>query len=218
MPGRHHPLFSAEDLAAIRAATSEAEGLTAGEVVPYSVDRCDDYADAVWRAATLGALGATLVVGLVHWRLDAWGVGVTWLLATPFMGAALGFLAAQPARIRRLLVAGAELERKTRLRAEAAFLEEEVFATRERTGILIVMALFERRVVILGDAGINAQVAPGEWEAIAARLAAGIREGRPAAALVEAIQACGKILEERRVAWRPDDRNELADGLRIRAQ
>ena len=39
--------------------------------------------------------------------------------------------------------------------AMAAFVEEEVFSTRDRTGILLFLSLFEHRVVVLGDSGIN---------------------------------------------------------------
>jgi putative membrane protein len=100
------------------------------------------------------------------------------------------------------------------MRAAAAFLEAEVFATRDRTGVLIFLALFEHRVVVLADSGIAARVEPGAWKGISDRLAAGIREGRAAAALIEAIGACGRLLAERRVERRPDDVSELPDHLR----
>ena len=40
--------------------------------------------------------------------------------------------------------------------------EEEVFSTEDRTGILLLLSLFEHRVVVLGDAGIKAKVGEGE--------------------------------------------------------
>ncbi len=82
-----------------------------------------------------------------------------------------------------------------RLRAESAFLTEEVFATRERTGILIFLALFEHRAVILGDAGIHRKVEEGTWQHLVDDLVAGIRHGRTVEALLETIERCGHILE-----------------------
>ncbi len=108
------------------------------------------------------------------------------------------------------------MARRVGRRASVAFLEEEVFKTRERTGILIFVSLFERRVVVLGDEGIHRRVKPGEWEGIVADIVAGIRARRPADALIEAIGRCGALLERRGVELRPDDKDELADGLRTR--
>jgi putative membrane protein len=97
-----------------------------------------------------------------------------------------------------------------------AFLEEEIFRTRERTGILIFLSLFEHRVVILGDEGINRRVEKEEWEGIVDDLVSGIRAGETVEGLVEAITRCGELLERRGVAIREDDADELRDHLRSR--
>lgn len=212
--------FSAGDLEAIRQAAAAAEKTTSGEVVPFVVGRCDDYPGAAWVAATWGAMAAAVVAGALPIWLGAWGAWggsavVWWTL--PVVGAALvGRLAADmlPA-LRRRCVAPETMARRVSARAEAAFLEEEVFNTRDRTGVLIFVALFERRVVVLGDAGINARVEQGEWDGIVADLTRGIRTGQLVAALLAAIEACGRLLEERRVERRPDDTNELPDTLRM---
>ena len=95
-----------------------------------------------------------------------------------------------------------------------AFLDQEVFRTRDRTGILLFLSLFEHRVVLLADSGIHEKVEEERWEAITARVAAGIRSGKPGPALVEAIRECGALLEQHGVARRADDRDELANELR----
>jgi len=51
--------------------------------------------------------------------------------------------------------------------------------------------------------------------AIAAEIARGVGSGRPAEALLAAIGRCGELLREKRLAARPDDQNELPDGLRV---
>ncbi len=211
-------VFSAADLDRIRRAVEEAEGRTAGEIVPYVVARSDEYRQGIWTAATLGALGGALLAAAALWALDLWGApGPVWTALPPALGAALGYFAAFVSpRLRRALVPDEVIELRTGRRASQAFLEEEVFSTRERTGILIFLSLLERRVVVLGDSGINARVEPGEWREIVDGIVAGIRRGEPAAALVEAISACGGLLERRGVERRADDRDELGDELRTR--
>jgi putative membrane protein len=211
------PLFSEQDLKAVRAAVAAAEGTTAGEIVPYVVDASDAYEGALWKAAALGAMGAALLAAVGHAIAGLWGGGALWIGLPAAAGGALGFvLAAFVPPVKRGLVPRDVLERRVRRRAAVAFVEEEIFATDDRTGILLFLSLFERRVVVLGDAGINAKVGEEEWEGISRAIASGIRGGRPGEALVQGIGACGELLTRRGVEIRPDDRNELRDDLRRR--
>lgn len=220
MPPRRHAdparLFGEADREAIRAAVAAAETGTSAEVVPYVVDRCDDYPGAEWLAALWGALLASLVSGALHTLGGFWGgPGIVWITLPVVVAAALGYVAAHsfPALRRRLLWSDL-VERRVRDRAAAAFLEEEVFATRDRTGVLIFVALFEHRSVVLADEGIDAVVEQSEWEGIVVDMGAQLRGGRPTAALLGAIEACGRLLHDRQVVPRPDDTDELRNDLR----
>jgi putative membrane protein len=208
--------FSKSDLEAVERAVNAAEGRTAGEIVPFVVGASDDYPEAAWRGATLGALLAALAAALVHEIGGLWGGWfAAWVIVPPLVGAVAGLLAATSVPwLRRLLIHDATIELNVRRRAEQAFLREEVFATRDRTGILVFLSLLEHRVVVLADKGISAVVEQREWDAIVAGIVAGIRARRSAAALVEGIAACGELLARRGVAIRPDDRDELSDALR----
>jgi putative membrane protein len=212
--------FSPADLAEIERAVAAAERHTSGEIVPYVVGRSDDYPQAAWKAGCAGALTVALATAAVR----AWGgfwdpASAWWLALPPLAGAALGLLAVtQVPALRRALVAASDLEEAVSRRAALAFLEQEVFKTAERTGILIFLSLFEHRVVVLGDAGINRAVAQEEWQAIVDEIVAGIRAGTPGAALARAIARCGELLERRRVERRSDDRDELPDYLRIKPE
>lgn len=211
-------LFGAHELEAIRDATSRAESKTAGELVTYVVGRCDDYLQARLFGAWLGALAAALAAAVLFEFRGPWGPGLSlWIGLPPMIGGVVGYLAVMVLpSIERALIPDTMLEKQVANRAAAAFLEEEVFATRDRTGILIFLAQFEHRVVVLRDAGINAKVAPAQWDAIAADIAQGIRDGHPARALLGALDTCGALLEEHGVERRADDRNELGDHVRMR--
>jgi len=211
-------LFTETDRRAIAEAARNAEGSTSGEIVPFVVGVCDDYRVAEWKAAVIGALiggggGVTL-----HYLGGFWG-GSLWLwVVLPLVVVAAATVVAGRFSdgFRRLLIGGGVLDLRARQRAEAAFLEEEVFATLDRTGILILVALFEHRVVVMGDAGINAVVPDGAWDHVVEDLIAGIRARKPADAMVAAISECGRLLKEHRLEIKPDDTDELPNELRIR--
>ena len=211
-------LFPPAALEAVRAAVAEAERTTGGEVVTFVVGRSDDYPEAPWRAAAVGSLAAAAAAGIAHALDGFWGGwGVLWITLPAVGGAALGYaLGAWVPDVKRWLVDPDVLARRVALRASRAFLDEEVFATRDRTGILLFLSLFEHRAVVLADSGIHARVEASAWEAVAADLAAGMRAGRAGEALVEAVRRCGELLAERGVPCWPEDRDELADRPRLR--
>jgi putative membrane protein len=106
------------------------------------------------------------------------------------------------------------VERRVAQRAAEAFLAEEVFDTRDRTGILLFLSLLEHKVLVLGDAGINAKVQQSEWEEVVKLIVDGMRSGKPADGLIEAIQKCGALLKREGVVIKPDDKDELSNQMR----
>lgn len=214
-------LFSEADRTRIREAVAHAEGRTSGEIVPYIVPQSARYEVAVWRGASLSAVLTLCVVMLVlqvyqgwslSWLYASWSLSVL-VLAAGTLGAVL--TAFVPA-LKRLLAGNALIDREVHQRAMLAFVEEEVFITRERTGILLFISLLEHRIEVVGDAGINQKVTPDEWTDVVLRIREGIKAGKVADGLVAAIGLCGELLERGGVEIRPDDRNELSDDLRIR--
>ncbi len=217
---RVETFFSPADLAEIEKAVREAEARTAGEIVPFAVSHSDHYEAAMWKGATLGAFAVVLGAALVHYFADLWaGPTVVWIAVPALAGGAIGYLAAAVTRPLKLWLAGtATVEHHVHQRAAAAFLETEVFKTRDRTGVLIFLSLFERRVIVLGDAGINAHVKQHEWDAIVAGIVNGIRSGHSGAALAAGIRSCGELLVRRKVKVRSDDADELPDTLQMREE
>lgn len=215
------PLLPESDQERIREAVSRAELQTSGEIVPYLVSRSDSYTEIYWKGAVGGALGLSAVHLLVTWLYAGWGL--EWLFTfwsvfiSVLLGGVLGAgIVAFAKPLRRWLVGEGTLTRRIHRRAKEAFLEEEVFDTVERTGILLFVSLFERRIVVLGDAGINAKVEQDEWTGIVDLMRADIRDGRLADAFVDAIERCGELLRRRGVERREDDVDELPDDVRLR--
>jgi putative membrane protein len=113
------------------------------------------------------------------------------------------------------LVPSDVLDRRVDRRAAAAFLSEEVFDTRDRTGVLLFIALFEHRIRVLTDRGVGQRIADEGWQPIVDRLTEGLRQPRPGPAIVEAIGAAGDLLAAAGVGRRTDDSNELDDSPRL---
>lgn len=205
----------------IREAVAAAEGRTAGEIVPYIVAQSGGYEVAIWRGASVAAvlaLGLALLISSVYtgwglgWLYTNWGTALAALVA-----GTLGALVTAYVPAAKRWVAGADrLSRTVHRRAMQAFVEEQIFKTRDRTGILLFISLFEHRIEVLGDEGINQKVTEDEWVDVVLRIRKGIKEGHLADGLVEAIEMCGHLLERQGVAIRPDDANELPDDIRIR--
>ncbi len=210
--------FPESQLERIRVAVSEAERRSGGEIVTYLVDRCDEYPERGWRGALWGGVIALVGATLVHDVLGWWGGDVgLWALVPTLIGGLLGYLAASSIDgLGRALIRGDDLLRRVGLRAESAFLEEEVFQTQDRTGILLFVALFERRAVVLADEGIHRVVDDQEWILVTERLVDGMDSGDPVSAIIEAVERCGALLEAHEVTRRTDDRDELSDSPRVR--
>ncbi len=157
---RVEKFFTASDLRAIEAAVHEAEKQTSGEIVPCAVAHSDHYEAAAWKGAVLGAFAAVVAAAAARHFGGFWGApSLAWIALPPLIGGALGYAAAALVRPLKLALAGrAHVEHRVHQRAAEAFLENEVFKTRDHTGVLVFLSLYERRVVVLGDAGINARV------------------------------------------------------------
>ena len=217
------PILTKADQERIREAVDRAETQTAGEIVPYIINRSGSYEIALWRGGALGALVAGAIGLLIAWLYNGWGLG--WLysawgmaLVMSLGGVLAALLVGGIPSLRRWMAGPGRVAQRVHRRAEAAFLEEEVFQTRDRTGILLFVSLFEHRIEVIGDAGINTAVAQEDWEEVVHRIRTGIKQGQFADGLVDAIKMCGELLHRSGVGIRDDDEDELSDDVRIRTE
>lgn len=210
-------LLSAADRERVAAAVRQAESRTSGEIVPYVVGRSDAYEEAEWRCGAL--LGATTLAAfsIIFSYTSIWlPLSVAELVIVSFLAGGLGVILPKFIPPMKRFFAGDRLmERRVEQRAAEAFISEEVFKTRERTGILIFLSILEHKVLVLGDSGINAKVKPEEWNDVVSRVVTGIRSGKPAEGLIDGIAQSGELLQKCGVAIRRDDTDELSDSLRM---
>ena len=209
-------LFTPEDLDRIKAAVHEAERKTSGEIVPYVVDQSDTYDDAEWRGGFFFGVLVLASLVIIHEYTNVWlpitpsEIAIAAILAGIVGMVLLKYIPA----VKRAFAGSTLMDKRVSQRAAEAFVAEEVFNTRDRTGILIFLSLFEHKVLVVGDSGINAKVEQSAWEGIVQHILKGMRSGKHVEGLIEAIHACGLLLERHGVAIRPDDRDEISDTLR----
>jgi putative membrane protein len=201
----------------LESAIRDAEAHTSGEIVPYIVGSSDAYPEAMWRGGTLVAALVLFSFSMLDFTTAAWMkhsiTQVGFFTIAGFMLGA-GLVLFFPS-LKRMLVDHHTTDRRVHERAQLAFLNEKIFSTRDRTGILIFVSLLERKVVVLCDEGINAKVKQEAWDSIVKTIVAGIRSGTPSEGLLNAIIACGALLESGNIAKRSGDTNELSDTIQI---
>ncbi len=84
--------------------------------------------------------------------------------------------------------------------------------TKNRTGVLILLLLSERKFQIIADEGIHSRVEEGTWDRIAADMTSHFKDGNFRKGICAAIDAVGTELK-RHFPRKPDDRNELPNEI-----
>jgi putative membrane protein len=110
--------------------------------------------------------------------------------------------------LRRFFISGKELEDEVREAAHIQFFRKGLYRTREETGVLIYISVFERRVWVLGDRGINAAIPKAHWKSVVATIVQAIKDRRPAEGICQAVGEVGQILQDK-FPIRHGDQNEL---------
>ncbi|WP_319582786.1 TPM domain-containing protein [uncultured Pseudodesulfovibrio sp.] len=182
----------------------KAESSTSGEIVPVIATMSYEYP----RAGLIGSLifGALAAVALTLalGREDMW-VFLALFLALFFCFSRL--FDAIPV-LKRPFISKREMHEEVAEAAFTAFHAHGLHNTRDKTGIILYVSVFERSVQVLADKGINDLVNPLAWEEVVTMVTSGIRAGKPGEALCKGVTRCGEMLTER-FPIKSDDTDEL---------
>lgn len=203
---RAETFFTQAEKARIAEAIRAVEKKTAGEVAVMVKDGSDTYPEgAILGGTMIGGLGGLLVTDfLFHDSL--WH-----FIPAAFILALLsGWLLTRIPAALRFFVPAARLEERVQNRALRAFYEQGLYKTRDNTGVLFFISLFEHRVWILADEGIYKKIPAEELQDYATEVAAAIKGGRAAEVLCQEILRVGEILATH-FPIRPDDTDELSN-------
>ncbi len=209
--------FNDSDKERIKKAVAELEKVSSGEIVTYFTNRSSSYDGAKWSNALLFMASATFMLTIMAymWWIPGY-IGAFEISGFILICGIFGYgLAGLIPNYRLFLVGKEQAAQKVKLRAVEAFLNEEIFNTRDRTGILFFISEMEHQVIVMGDSGINSKVSQKDWDEVVELILKGIRSGNVTEGLVAAIHACKELLLENGFHVRPDDTNELPDDIRI---
>jgi putative membrane protein len=193
------------ELDRISDAVREAEKQTAGEIVPMLVGQSDEYPGARWRLAIVTAL---LSGALAYFFLDDFDP--VWILWAQIPGLYIGYWLGSFGAVLRPFLVSSKIDEEVHQRAVQAFFLHNLHATKDRTGILVMVSLLEHRVEILADTGINAKVPRDMWEKILNDMIGKIKSGDLTEGFCTAVRECGEVLAKD-FPGTHENPNELSD-------
>lgn len=188
-----------------------AEQRTVGEIVPVVVERSDAHPEARWLAALCTLiLGSALFEAHLPWHAPHW-----LLLCQTGLGALGYFMAKLLPDFARMFVLEERASEVVEEQAFQEFYRLGLHKTEQSTGVLIFVSLFEHRVIVLGDDGIDAKVGEEHWKLLRDLVLASIKRDSLADGIAEAVRRCGDELSKH-FPWREGDRNEVPDRFVVR--
>ncbi len=191
------------------------EKITSGEIVPMVVSSSYHYPlSNMTGGITVSFIIAIIITAVISIQ-RRWG-GFTifdlWIFPTIF---GISFLICHeiikriPA-LKRLFISADEMKEEVEEAALTSFFKKGLNRTKDQTGILIFISVFERKAWILADKGINDKLDTSVWQEIVNMVITGIKEHRQSQAICNAVKRCGELLKDH-FPIKPDDTDELAN-------
>ncbi len=184
--------FSTDEERRIQAAAEQLEAKTGVQVLAAIIGKADHYPEVPWKAFALAASLAALGL-IVQAALDPpWLAPIHaafYALLVLGVGAAAALAAISWPSLARRLAGSLRLQAEVEQYARAFFLERELFRTRERRGILLLLSLFERKVVILPDSGAAARLGDAELAQVLGAITPPLARGARCEALMAGLAA-----------------------------
>ena len=202
--------LTAQEYEQVNAAVVKAEKTTAGEIVcmVHSTSYHYPMSDVIGAAAL--ALPAALALAPI---LGGWlwiGTQNMWVFLSILTPAfILGhWVVKHIPWLKRIFISKREMDEEVKEAAVTSFFKHGLYRTKDGTGILIFISVFERRVWVLADRGIDAKVSCDHWRSVVDGITEGIRSKQTAAAICMGVDIIGRTLAEH-FPVAPDDINEL---------
>jgi putative membrane protein len=208
--------FNNDQAAQLNDLIGKIERRTGIELVAAVVGKCDSYPEIPWKAFALAvavSAMAQLIQAIVqpNWTAD-WSVQRT-LVFILSIGAAVSLLSVFWPAFGRLFLDRMRAETEIDQYARAFFLERELFRTRTRTGILLLVSLFERRVVIVPDSGIAGRLEQKALQAVIHQMTPHLSRKDRFQALVKGLSALESELLQAGFGPAKKSDNEIPDEL-----
>jgi putative membrane protein len=195
-------MISTEERSRLTDAIRDAEAGTAGEIVVVVASHASEYRSVPLLWALLAALAAPWPL-IAFSALSASRIFLAQLVVAAALCALLPWLARGSA-----LVPGVIKRARAHEAATREFMARGLTRTRERTGVLIYVAMAEHYAEIIADEGIAERVDEAVWRDAVTELIEAIKAGRTAEGLLLTVRRAGTILA-RHAPPSADDEDEL---------
>lgn len=197
----------------LQAGIARAEERTMGEIAVVVLERSDRHPGADWMAGALSLiLGSALLAPWLPWDRPAG------FLACQLVLGAAGFLCARLVPgFKRAFISEQRADEMAGEQALQEFYAHGLQRTENATGVLLFVSLLERRVIVLGDEGIDQKLDASYWEATDKAILEGIRSGSLQRGLHEGLERCADVLAEH-FPREEDDRDEVPNHVTVRAE
>ncbi len=200
--------FDADFKDALRSVIEDIESESGAEVVATILPRADRYLATYLIAGISASMAVLTVMMFIH--IEFWYV-LIYLETIGTLLFTMGLLWVFPS-LTRMLTGKKHLRKRAETEARALFQRAGIVETRERIGILIVFAWFEKEVIFLPDIGAEEMIPPDELEIMQNQLAEVFSDRDPAEAMLQKL----RNLKETLKLYIPrdvHDINELPDEL-----
>jgi putative membrane protein len=204
---------SEEEQSQINRLVAELEAKSGIQVLIVIVSRTDAYPEVPWKAFAIGTVFSALLAMAyaIYPPAGATTHAGVLVASVTIAGATLAALTLFVSGLARLFVARPRAEAEVRQYAEAAFLQRGLFETRERAGLLLLIARFEREAALVADIAIRRYVPDDRLTAAAAQAKPLLARNRTAAACAACLSAVALQLEDRLATSRATD--DITDTL-----
>lgn len=196
----------------VMTAVSQLENQTSGELVPMIVSTSGNYGEY----SIIGALALSMPLAVINAYLINWWyydqidtLLFFFIFFLPLFVLFFLILNYMPC-LKRLFVPKDVMEEEVRETAASAFFTQGLHNTKNASGVLLYISVFERRVWIMADSGINSRLPEGTWDGIVADLIKGLKQKKNGEVIVTAINRIGELLISNFPA-NGDSTNELPD-------
>lgn len=200
----------------IAALVAEVEAGTGTQVVTTVAGKADAYPEAPWQAFALGASAAALFSVIRSLLAHDWESGESALYHAALIlgsGAVPALLTVFVPPLARLFTDRQRRDLEVAQYAKALFYDRGLDRTRGRLGVLLLVSLFERKVVILADDGFEGRIGRDDWQRLTDRMTLLLGRGETAGALQAGLEGLKALLLERGFRAARPAGDELPDAV-----
>lgn len=200
-----------ESITSIEMAIERAEKNTTGEIVPIVVQNSTPIGNLPMILA-LAVFSGLLVVTFEVLAMDFYQYQFILLPSLALLSLGIGIFLSRLKAFQKLLTHPSDQKICVMERAELEFVRHKMTATKNRTGILLLISMMERRAVVLADKSISDLLPPETWTEVVRLMTSELKSKNLEKGLVLAIEKCGQILAQH-FPSQANDTNELPNKL-----